>query len=169
MVAVTRARLRLLLGAALLVAAALLLVPGSASAASCATAASPGGDWPVYGRDLANTRVQPREKLISPADAPFLTPSWVFSTQKAGGEGDITGTPIVSGGCVYVGTSRSWVFALNADTGDVVWKAKLPYGGTVYGSVALGKARAKPRRCATRRGARRRAKKSARRRGARRR
>jgi outer membrane protein assembly factor BamB/plastocyanin len=168
--------LRLLLGAALPVTAALLLLPGSASAAaSCATAETPGGDWPVYGRDLGNSRFQAREKVISAADAPFLTPAWVFSTEKSGGEGDITGTPIVSGGCVYVATSRSWVFALNADTGAVVWKTKLPYGGTVYGSVALGKARAMPRRCAGPRGARRqgkargRARSSARRRGARRR
>lgn len=93
------------------------------------------GEWRSYGRDLANSRHQAREKVVSIADAPFLTPAWSFSTVKAGGEGDITGTPAVAGGCLYAATTEGWVFALNADSGKLVWKRKLPYGGGVNGSV----------------------------------
>jgi len=114
------------------------------AAASCGEASAPGGDWPTYGHDLSNTRSQPNERVISPADVPFLTPAWTFSTAKAGGDGDIAGTPIVTGGCVYTATSRGWVFALNADTGAVVWKNKLPYGGGTTASVGVGPRSAAP-------------------------
>src|SRR4051794_31509660 len=111
---------------------------GAHGAASCAKTGVPGGDWPTFGEDAGNTRSQDREKLISPADVPLLRPAWTFSTAKAGGEGDIAGTPIVADGCVYAATSRGWVFAINADSGAVVWKAKVPYGGGSTASVGIG-------------------------------
>ena len=121
----------------------MLALPAGAAAAeapaqgqaSCSTVDVGGGDWPMYGHDAGNSRFQNHEKVISPADAPLLSPAWSFSTTDSGGEGDITGTPIVSRGCVYVATTENWVFALNADTGEPVWKRKLPYGGGVNGSV----------------------------------
>ena len=75
--------------------------------------------------------------MVSPGDAPTLSPAWTFSTMDNPGEGDITGTPIVADGCVYVATNRGWVFALNADTGKLVWKAQVPYGGGVNSTVGL--------------------------------
>jgi polyvinyl alcohol dehydrogenase (cytochrome) len=134
---------------AVVVAAALaavaLAAPHTARAAApmpgCSTADAPGGDWPSYGHDYSNTRFQGDEKVIATGDAPLLSPVWTFSTVKAGGEGDVTGTPIVRDGCAYVATNRSWVFALNADTGKLVWKAKLPRGGSANGTVGLGQRR----------------------------
>jgi polyvinyl alcohol dehydrogenase (cytochrome) len=123
------------LGAAVLAASA----PSAASAAGCAGGEARGGEWRSYGRDYSNSRFQDREKLISVGDAPLLTPAWTFSTAKAGGEGDITGTPVVADGCVYTATNRGWVFAMNADTGELVWKAKVPYKGTVNSSPAVEK------------------------------
>jgi polyvinyl alcohol dehydrogenase (cytochrome) len=104
--------------------------------AACDARSVLAGEWRSYGRDLENTRHQSNEKVIALADAPLLTQAWTFSTVDAGGEGDITGTPVVAGQCLYAATTEGWVFALNADTGRVVWKAKLPYGGGVNGSVA---------------------------------
>ena len=158
------------------VLATALLLPGAAEAASCAAVGAPGGDWPMYGADSANSRYQKHEKLISPADVPLLSPAWTFSTKGAGGEGDITGTPVVAGGCLYVATSRGWVFALNADTGEVVWKSKVPYGGGANASVGLGqgplppgcKTKAKAKRKAGRKGRKRRARAGARKRRAKR-
>jgi polyvinyl alcohol dehydrogenase (cytochrome) len=120
-----------------------IVAPGARAAepAACAKKESRGGDWPTYGHDFANTRNQSREKVIAPADAPLLSPSWAFSTTKAGGEGDITGTPIVADGCLFVATNRGWVFALNADSGALVWKAKLPKGGSANGSVGVAERR----------------------------
>ena len=120
---------------------AALAAPGGASAAAampgCATPDSPGGDWPSFGHDLSNTRVQPDEKLLSVGDAPMLHPVWAFSTSKSGGAGDITGTPIESNGCIYVATNQGWVFSMNADTGKLVWKAQLPRGGTSNSTVTV--------------------------------
>ena len=107
---------------------------------ACSTEDVGGGSWPSFGHDVRQSRFQPNEKVISPGDVPLLTPAWSFSTVDAGGEGDITGTPVVSRGCVYVATTEGWVFGLNADTGETVWKRQLPYGGGVTGAVlAQGK------------------------------
>jgi outer membrane protein assembly factor BamB len=167
-----------------IVAAALALsgLPVAHAAApalpGCAPRADTGGEWRSYGHDYANTRHQGEERVISPADAPLLSPAWTFSTVTGGGEGDITGTPVVGDGCVYVATSEGWVFAVNADTGKRVWKAKLPYGGGVHGSVGIATRRValspagkkKVRRCSRgKRKSRRRCRRAARRRAHRRR
>ena len=99
--------------------------PKPRQGASCAPAeVGRAASGAPYGHDFANTRHQHRERAISPGDVAELAPAWTFSTVDAGGEGDITGTPVVADGCVYVATNRGWVFALNADTGELVWKAQ---------------------------------------------
>jgi polyvinyl alcohol dehydrogenase (cytochrome) len=103
----------------------------------CAQVNVPGGEWRSFGHDASNTRHQEREREISPADVPLLAPAWTFSSVVAGGEGDFTGTPIVADGCLYVGSNRGWVFALNADTGALVWKAQVPEGGGINSSVVI--------------------------------
>ena len=136
----TRARQRTalaLLGAAV----ALACVPAARAAnepmPGCGPADVPGGEWRSYGRDYSNSRTQSDEKVISPADVPMLTSAWAFSSVSAGGSGDFTGTPAIADGCMYVASTRGWVFAVNADTGKLVWKAKLPYGGSVNSSVTV--------------------------------
>jgi polyvinyl alcohol dehydrogenase (cytochrome) len=116
-----------------------LLVPGVAHAdpPGCAPEAQTGGDWPTYGHDLSNSRNQSNERVISPGDASTLSSAWVFSSVANGGEGDFTGTPIVADGCIYIGSTRGWVFAVNADTGKLVWRQKLPYGGSINGSALV--------------------------------
>jgi polyvinyl alcohol dehydrogenase (cytochrome) len=131
-------RLRALLPALIVLAA--LAAPAAAAAATppgCAPPSLTGGDWPVYGADLSNSRNQAAERVISAADVPTLTSAWVFSSVANGGAGDFTGTPIVADGCVYIASTRGWVFAVNADTGKLVWKTKVPYGGGVNSSVAV--------------------------------
>jgi polyvinyl alcohol dehydrogenase (cytochrome) len=122
-------------------AVSVALAAPSASPAQASPGCGPtdvtGGDWPSFGHDYANTRVQEHEKVISPGDVPLLTPSWSFSTADAEAEGDFTGTPVVADGCLYAATNRGWVFALNADTGELTWKAKVPYGGGVNSSVGV--------------------------------
>jgi polyvinyl alcohol dehydrogenase (cytochrome) len=133
-------------GAAAAIAAVALALPSGAAAAQqmpgCAQVDDvPGGEWRSYGQDRTNSRFQPHEKLIGPAEATVLAPAWTFSTVGEGGEGDITGTPIVADGCVYVATNRGWVFALNADSGEVVWKNQMPRGGSANGTVAVAERR----------------------------
>lgn len=141
------------MGAAVLCAsalAAILGVPGPGSAVTeCAPTTAtgggpwPGGEWRSYGGDQSNTRNQAAETTIGTAQVTTLAPVWTFTTPGAGADGDVTGTPVVADGCVYVGTTTGWVFALNADTGAVVWKTRLAtessfWQGGIFGSVGVG-------------------------------
>jgi outer membrane protein assembly factor BamB len=90
----------------------------------------------MFGHDPTNSRNQDLETIITRGRAPALAPVWTFSVKAAGGAGDITGTPIVADGCVYLATNGGWAFGLNADTGDVVWRTQLQAG--VNSTVAAG-------------------------------
>ncbi|MGH2726653.1 MAG: PQQ-binding-like beta-propeller repeat protein [Actinomycetota bacterium] len=135
-----------ILGASLaaVLCASVVVVPVAGSAAAvCAPTTTesgdpwPGGEWPTFGHDTSNTRTQPLETTIGPAEARSLGPAWTFSSNAAGASGDFTGTPIVTGGCVYVGSNGGWVFALNADTGELVWKTEVPDGGGINSSLGV--------------------------------
>ena len=124
----------------ILIAVAALAAAAPASAAEMPGCGDPdvqGGEWRSFGGDLSNTRTQPRERTITPSDAPLLTPVFTFSTSEAGVEGDFTGTPVIADGCIYVATNRGWALAINADDGKLVWKTKFPQGGTANNSVAV--------------------------------
>ncbi len=123
-----------------LLLAAVGAAPASAAPAPCSTAAA-GGDWPVYGHDVANTRTQPDEHGLGPAAA-NLTPAWVFSTGSTGDGSQLTTTPVVSDGCVFIGSFNGYVYGLDAGTGYVVWRRKLDApdpgsGGVIVGAPAV--------------------------------
>ncbi|MGH2829165.1 MAG: PQQ-binding-like beta-propeller repeat protein [Actinomycetota bacterium] len=141
-----------------IVALALAAVAGgwgpAPAATVCVPDASPGGEWRSMGRDLGHGRHQSAEQTIGRLQAATLEPAWTFSANRAAGDvnSEITGYPVVADGCVFVGTSNGWarsgwVFALNADGGDVAWKRPMFFGadpdpnlppraGGVYSSVA---------------------------------
>ena len=116
-----------------------MLAPATAAAGAGCAAKAPGGEWRAYGHDYSNSRFQPLEREISPANAADLKPAWVYRVDEAGADGDIAGTPVIYGGCGYVGTAGGWVLAFNADNGKPVWKARIPDGGFVYGSLGVTK------------------------------
>ncbi|HEV2814337.1 MAG TPA: PQQ-binding-like beta-propeller repeat protein, partial [Solirubrobacteraceae bacterium] len=95
-------------------------------------AATPAGaaEWPIYGRDLANSRNAgsdgpTREEVAK------LAPAWTFTVA----EGDFTGTPVVAGGVVVAGSFDGKVHALDAKTGKELWSADA--GGPINGSAAI--------------------------------
>jgi polyvinyl alcohol dehydrogenase (cytochrome) len=110
---------------------------GTHAVAGCARPEHAGGEWRSYGHDLSNTRHQASETSIGRAEAPTLGPVWTFSTKRAGAQGDIVGTPIVADGCVFFGTGQGFVFALNADTGKIVWRTKLRSRDQVNNTVTV--------------------------------
>lgn len=132
-----RLRRRLLPVLALALVAPVAPLASAAEAPTCAPAEHAGGDWPMYGHDEANTRHQPLERTIGPLQAPTLTRTFAFSASAGGGTGDFTSTPVVQDGCLYIGSTDGWVFAVNADTGEPVWSTELPDGGAVYSGVRL--------------------------------
>lgn len=113
---------RVALLAATVAATALAIIPNVAAAKSgCAQPNHRGGEWPMMGHDLRHTRNQDQEKFITPGRASTLTAAWEYTPDAAEGS-TFSGTPAIADGCVYVGSQSGWVYALNADTGKLVWK-----------------------------------------------
>jgi polyvinyl alcohol dehydrogenase (cytochrome) len=87
-------------------------------------------DWPVYGRDLSNSRDAGTDGPAR-AQIPTLTEAWSFDSPT----GDFTGTPVIANGVLVAGDYSGTVYALDAVTGKVRWKRKL--GAPVDGSAAI--------------------------------
>ena len=131
--------------------AGLTAAPASGDHAACAPAESSGGEWPAIGGDLAGTRHQRKEFHIGGLQAAQLEPVWTFDANRGSvtdGEfaqnSEVTGYPVIAEGCVYVGTStgshkQGWIFALNADTGEIVWRTRVSHG--VYSTLAVADGR----------------------------
>jgi polyvinyl alcohol dehydrogenase (cytochrome) len=79
-----------------------------------------GATWTTIGHDAADTRAQPDEHDITPANVAQLAPKWVATTT-----GDVSATPAVAGGAVYFGDFGGTLWKLDAATGQVVWSQKV--------------------------------------------
>jgi polyvinyl alcohol dehydrogenase (cytochrome) len=119
-------------------AAWIFAVPATAAAAPCSAAASNSGEWPVYGHDVANTRSQPLERALGPAQAASLSPAWVFSTASVGDASAFQSTPVVDRGCVFLGSTNAVVYALDAADGKLVWHRQLPLTSAGFGGGIVG-------------------------------
>src|SRR5689334_16317062 len=107
-----RAAARYVLVAALAWSAAgIFAAPASAAAPPCSARTSASGEWPVYGHDAANTRSQPAEHALGPAQAGSLKAAWVFSTASVGDAAGFQSTPVVDRGCVFLGSTNAVVYA----------------------------------------------------------
>ncbi len=78
------------------------------------------GDWPSVGRDPGGRRFSPLTQ-INRQNVGTLQPAWVFDTGSTG----LQVTPLVINGRMYV-TAGSAVFALQPETGAVLWKYEAP-------------------------------------------
>jgi polyvinyl alcohol dehydrogenase (cytochrome) len=102
--------------------------PGAGAAGAMAGAAgqaapgepAAGGEWTMFGGDLANTRANKLETKLTVQSVPGLKELWTF--RGAG----CTATPAVAGGVVYVPTWGGKVYALDAATGVQRWMTALP-------------------------------------------
>lgn len=81
-------------------------------------AAKEPNNWITYGRDYANSRFSPLAQ-IDAGNAKKLSAQWSFSFGVLDGQ---TTTPIVNGGVMYVTSSWSKLFALDAKTGEMLWR-----------------------------------------------
>jgi polyvinyl alcohol dehydrogenase (cytochrome) len=70
----------------------------------------------MIGHDSTNTRNQPFERAIGPANVHRLAPKWVATTA-----GDVSATPAVVGGAVYFGDFGGMLWKLDAETGRMIW------------------------------------------------
>jgi outer membrane protein assembly factor BamB/plastocyanin len=92
----------------------------------CAKPDAPGGEWRFYSGTFDGHRNQLAEKSINTGNVSGLGVAW--QRQPPDG-GLIHSTPVVADGCVYFGTDLGNAYALNADTGKIVWQRALGEGG----------------------------------------
>ncbi len=78
------------------------------------------GQWRIAGQNLNNTWSQPTEHSISPANVKELKPKWVFTTG-----GDVSATPTVDGDAVYFPDWAGNLFAVQKDSGHLIWSHKI--------------------------------------------
>jgi quinoprotein glucose dehydrogenase len=82
------------------------------------------GEWPSYGGDVGSTRYSPLDQ-INAANFSNLQVAWRFKTDNLGPtpEGNLEGTPLMVKGVLYAtGGTRRAVIALDAATGELLWK-----------------------------------------------
>ena len=131
--------LRVMLAAALLASAGGCRPAGDANASAAGTtdwravdagvvkAVSDTTQWPVYGRDLGNTRYSPLAQITA-ANVATLQPAWV---NHSGIAHSSESNPLVVDGTMYVSTALNHVLALDARTGTPKWEYAHTYSTTV--------------------------------------
>ena len=72
--------------------------------------------WPAYGHDAGGKRYSPL-KQITPSNVAQLQRAWTFHMGKVGSEA----TPLVIDSVMYL-TAPDAIFALEPETGKVIWK-----------------------------------------------
>lgn len=77
-------------------------------------------DWPSGDHDILNSRYNPLENKISPANVNRLKVKWTYTTH-----GDVSATPAVVGGAVYFPDWGGYFNKIDAATGKQIWSRKV--------------------------------------------
>ena len=109
--------------AALLALAAVSVVTALAHKAAAQNGFGDGwneGEWLSWGGNPQNTHAGVGRQPINSGNANLLQQKWVFQTA-----GDVSATPTVSGGSVYVPDWGGYVYRIEAATGKAIWSRQL--------------------------------------------
>src|SRR5258708_32415272 len=87
--------------------------------------------WRTAGQNLDNTWSQPAEHSISPTNVQNLKTKWVFTTG-----GDVSATPTVDGDAVYFPDWAGNLFAVEKNSGSLIWSHKISEYDGVDGAVS---------------------------------
>ncbi len=112
-------------------AAALMLVSGLSARGQSDDA--PPGQWRIAGQNLSNSWSQPAERTISPANVSGLTTKWVFTTGA-----DVSATPTVDGNAVYFPDWSGNLYAVEKESGKLIWSHKISDYDGVEGAMQPG-------------------------------
>jgi len=94
-------------------------------------------DWPVPQGDITNHRAA-ANSTISSSNVKTLDIAWSFPIKATSGYGGMTCTPLIAGKNVFVQDMLSNVFALDRDSGKVVWEANINATTEGPNGVTLG-------------------------------
>jgi polyvinyl alcohol dehydrogenase (cytochrome) len=78
--------------------------------------------WPSASQSVLGERTQPLEFTINPQNVSHLKPKWVFTMNGSQGE---SATPTVADGVVYFPDWNGYLYAVNAQTGGLIWQQKI--------------------------------------------
>ena len=87
--------------------------------------------WPTAGQNLDNSRSQPAEHSISPANVKNRSPKWVFTTTN-----DVSATPTVAGDTVYFPDWGGNLYAVNKESGSLIGSHKISDYNGIRGSFS---------------------------------
>jgi quinoprotein glucose dehydrogenase len=99
----------------------LILVSMSLSACSAPALDTGANDWPVNGGDVGRTHYTTLDQ-ISPANVAQLEVAWTFETGDAFEGSEMQANPVVIDGVLFATSPKMHVFALNAATGEELWR-----------------------------------------------
>jgi len=122
-----------------LFAVATLIVGGLVATTTTAVTAAGMASWTTAGNGLNNWRSQPDETTINAANVSTLAPKWVYHPG-----GDVSATPSVQDGAVYVPDWSGHVAKLDAATGSVIWRVDLDAATGIPISAGLVTSRSTP-------------------------
>ena len=86
-----------------------------------ASSVAPCPNWPMYGRTPVRTFATDCPSPIDRASVARLVPDWFLKTA-----GNVTASPTVMDGTIYVGDWSGTMYAIDAATGDVRWTHQTP-------------------------------------------
>lgn len=84
-------------------------------------------DWPVYQSDYGH------RGFVPAGPEPPLKEKWTFQTQ-----GRIVDPPVLAGNQLAVGSRDGWLYLLNSDTGQMLWKEEIGQGGLASSPLFSG-------------------------------
>jgi polyvinyl alcohol dehydrogenase (cytochrome) len=119
-----------------------MFAPTASAAPPCTAPPSTGGEWPMYGQNLADTHNQAAETAIGPVQVKKLKRAWVFRTGTTGDDSAFQTTPTIAGGCAFIGSGNGTVYAVDMSNGSLVWQHRLSVpspglGGAIVGAAAV--------------------------------
>src|ERR1700751_6205593 len=87
--------------------------------------------WPFWGGNTANTDSNPFEHIVTPEKVSRLESKWIFTTG-----GDVSATPSVDSGSVYVPDWAGNLFKIDRRTGEKIWSHKISEYTGISGSLS---------------------------------
>ncbi|HET9382460.1 MAG TPA: PQQ-binding-like beta-propeller repeat protein [Streptomyces sp.] len=127
---------------AVAIGAAIALAPGALAATDTGTAPKADtraaahpvpvkNDWVSSGQNNHNTRHAATERILNPGNVGRLAPKWTFTTA-----GDVSATPTVVDGTVYVPDWGGKLWAIDSDTGEEIWSNTITGYDGIAGDVS---------------------------------
>ena len=93
-----------------------------------------GRDWPIYGGGPESTRYSSL-KQINRINVRNLKVAWTFDSKDAYPGSEMQCNPLVINGVLYATTPKANVVALNAATGELIWRFDPHQGRKVLGKI----------------------------------